>query len=158
MYKQILLNLTVAFVWMFFFDSWTFNMFFIGYAIGLALIYVLHNFMKEPFYFRKVIAVIKLLLLFMKELILSSWEVLKQIMRPTIAIRPGIIAVPTELRSDWEMAAFALLITLTPGTLALEVSPEQDTLYIHAMDIQDAEQTIQQIQNTFEQAIMEVSR
>lgn len=158
MYKQIVVNVTIAFVWMFFFDSWNFSTFFLGYLLGLALIFVLRRFMNEPFYFRKVIAVIKLLLLFLKELILSSWAVFKEIVRPKLDIRPGIIAVPTRLRSDWEITTFAMLITLTPGTLTLEVSPEQDVLYIHAMDIEDTEKEIEQLKNTFENAIMEVSR
>lgn len=158
MYKQIFVNLSIAFVWMFFFDSWNFSTFFLGYLLGLALIFALRRFMQEPFYFKKVYALIKLLLLFLKELILSSWVVLKEIIRPRIDIRPGIIAIPTKLRSDWEISTFAMLITLTPGTLTLEVSPEKDVLYVHSIDIKDTEKTIEQIKNTFELAIMEVSR
>jgi multicomponent Na+:H+ antiporter subunit E len=50
------------------------------------------------------------------------------------------------------------LITLTPGTLVVDVSPDNKILYIHAIDIDDAKETIDSIKNTFEKAIMEVSR
>ena len=50
------------------------------------------------------------------------------------------------------------LITLTPGTLVVDVSPDNKVLYIHAIDIEDAEETIDSIRNSFEKAILEVSR
>lgn len=109
-------------------------------------------------YLRRVWSAVKLLFLFVKELILSSIAVIMHIVRPKLKIRPGIVSVTTELRSDWEITLLACLITLTPGTLTLEVSPDQRTLYIHAMDIHDAELLAQQIKGSFEKAIMEVTR
>jgi multicomponent Na+:H+ antiporter subunit E len=155
---QILLNLVIAFVWMFLNDHWGPVSLFMGYVIGLGLIYFLRRFLSTEFYLRRVFAIISLLLLFIKELILSSISVLKQILSPKLDIRPGIFAFPTELKSDWEITLLANLITLTPGTLTLEVSPDGKTLYIHAMDIPHTDEVILQIRNSFEKAIMEVSR
>lgn len=155
---QILLNIGIAFVWMFLHNSWDVVTFVIGYLLGLGLIFVLRRFLPYEFYMRKVVAMVKLLLIFLKELVLSSVSVLKLILRPKLDIRPGIFAFPTHLKGDWEISTLALLITLTPGTLTLEVSPKGDILYIHAIDIHDAEEAIAQITNTFEKAIMEVTR
>jgi multicomponent Na+:H+ antiporter subunit E len=155
---QILLNLAIAFIWMSFHSAWDGGTFVIGYVIGLGLLFVLRRFLPQEFYFRRGIALIKLILLFHKELLLSGFFVAKELLRPKLNIRPGIVAVPTQLRTDWEITVFACLITLTPGTLTLEVSPNNDVLYIHSMDIPDTEQVILQIKNTFEKAIMEVTR
>ncbi len=155
---QLLLNLLIAFIWMFFHSAWNFGTFVLGYLVGLGLLFVLRRFLPGELYFRRAYAIMKLLLLFLKELILSSWFVAKEVLRPKLNIRPGIIAVPTRLRNDWEITTFACLITLTPGTLALEVSPEGDVLYIHSMDIPDTEEVVKQMKDTFEEAIMEVSR
>ncbi len=73
-------------------------------------------------------------------------------------MRPGIFAYPTVLKKDWEITVLSNLITLTPGTLVVDVSPDNKILYIHAIDIEDAEETIDSIRNSFEKAIMEVSR
>lgn len=103
-------------------------------------------------------AVVKLFVLFNVELFKSSYAVLLQILRPKLSIRPGIFAMETELKSNWEITLLSCLICLTPGTLTLDVSGDGETLYIHAMDIEDAELLSQQIKNTFERAIMEVTR
>jgi multicomponent Na+:H+ antiporter subunit E len=155
---QIVLNLAIAFIWMFLNDNWGIAGFMIGYLLGLIFIFTLRRFFNQPFYMRRVWAAVKLLFLFLKELILSNIAVIAHILRPRLKIRPGIVALQTELKSDWEVALLACLITLTPGTLTLEVSPDQDRLYIHVMDIHDAELLAQQIKGTFEKAIMEVTR
>ncbi|RXT08739.1 Na+/H+ antiporter subunit E [Ammoniphilus sp. CFH 90114] len=155
---QVLLNFLLAFIWMFLNQSWDPVTFILGYIIGLGLIYFLHRFLQGPFYFKRVIAIVSLILLFIKELILSSISVIKLILRPNMDFRPGIFALPTDLKSDWEITLLASLITLTPGTLTLEVSPKGDTLYIHAMDLPDTQEAISQIKNSFERAIKEVTR
>ncbi|RIX47082.1 hypothetical protein D3P08_25820 [Paenibacillus nanensis] len=103
-------------------------------------------------------AVIKLFIIFNRELFLSSIAVLLHIVRPRLAIRPGIVEMKTELKSSFEITLLSCLICLTPGTLTLDVSNDGETLYIHAMDIKDAEELKEQIKSTFEKAIMEVTR
>lgn len=73
-------------------------------------------------------------------------------------MQPGIIALPTDLRSNWEITLLANLITLTPGTLSVDVSADNNFIYIHAMDLPDVDETINQIKGTFEKAIKDVTR
>lgn len=155
---QILLNVFLAWVWMFLKVSYDSVTFFVGYFFGLVIIYLFRRFFESNFYLYRVFAVIRLFLIFIKELILSNIAVLKVILKPKLDIRPGIFALTTELQKDWEITILANLITLTPGTLVVDVSPDNKVLYIHAMDIDDAEEAIKSIKNTFEKAIMEVSR
>ncbi len=107
---------------------------------------------------RRLWAVVKLLVLFTKELTISSFVVIMQIIRPRLAVRPGIFALETELKSDWEITVLSCLICLTPGTLTLDVARDGQTLYIHAMDIENVNELSKQIKGTFERAIMEVTR
>ena len=73
-------------------------------------------------------------------------------------MQPMIFAMPTEFEKDWEITLLSSLITLTPGTVVVHVSDDQRTLYIHAIDVDDVDEAIDSIKNTFEKAIMEVSR
>ncbi|MCA1064928.1 Na+/H+ antiporter subunit E [Rossellomorea sp. AcN35-11] len=155
---QILLNFFMAFVWMFLSVSFTSQSFIIGYLLGLLVIFAFRRFFSSRFYLMRVTAVINLFFLFLKELILANISVLKTILRPKLDFQPGIFAFPTELKSDWEITLLANLITLTPGTLVMDVSYDNKMLYVHAIDIPDADQAIKEIRNSFEKAIMEVSR
>jgi multicomponent Na+:H+ antiporter subunit E len=155
---QILLNIIIAVVWMFLNNNWSPQQFIIGYLIGILLIFLLRRFWPNDFYLRKLWSIILLLLLFLRELLKSSFTVIGQIIRPKLNVRPGIFAYSTELKSDWEITVLSCLICLTPGTLTLEVSRDGQTLYIHAMDIEDVEELSNQIRGTFERAIREVTR
>jgi multicomponent Na+:H+ antiporter subunit E len=155
---QIVLNLIIAFVWMFLNNAWNGVGFLTGYLLGLLLIGSMRRFFPQRFYIVRVWAIIKLIALLFKELVRASIEVIRQIVKPKLDIRPGIFTYQTQLSSDWEVTLLCLLISLTPGSLPLEISGNQRKLYIHALDIKDQQKMSNDIKNTFEKAIMEVTR
>lgn len=155
---QILLNMFLGFTWMFLTTTYDPVAFLKGYLFGLLIIFVFRRFFNSRFYLHRVIAVIKLLLIFIKELILANIAVLKVVLKPKLDMKPGIFAFPTELKKDWEITVLANLITLTPGTLTISVSDDNKILYVHAMDMGEVQDEIESIKNSFEKAIMEVSR
>lgn len=155
---QILLNVFLAFIWMFLKNEFNGSTFIIGYALGLGIMFVFRHFFTSRFYLNRVYAVIRLILIFARELLLSNISVLKVVLKPKLDMKPGIFAFETVLTKDWEITILSNLITLTPGTLVVEVSEDNHVLYIHAMDIDDKEEAVNSIKFTFEKAIMEVSK
>jgi len=155
---QILLNVILAFTWMFLQVSYDPVTFIVGFLLGLLIIYLLRRFFTGRFYLWRVLAVVNLILLFIKELVLSNIAVVKTVIKPKLDMQPGIFALPTDLEKDWEITLLANLITLTPGTLVVDVSDDQKILYVHAMDVPDVQESITSIKQSFERAIMEVSR
>ncbi|MEK4064224.1 MULTISPECIES: Na+/H+ antiporter subunit E [Paenibacillus] len=155
---QILFNLMIAFMWMLLNNNSSGSSFIVGYVLGVFILLILRKSWTQPFYLKRVWAMLKLLLIFIRELLVSSFVVIGHIVRPRLAIRPGIFAYETALTSAWEVTLLSCLICLTPGTLTLDVSGDGKILYIHAIDIEDAQLLTEQIRGTFEQAIMEVTR
>ncbi|MEK4564473.1 Na+/H+ antiporter subunit E [Alkalihalobacillus sp. FSL R5-0424] len=155
---QIVLNLIAAVAWMLFQNSFTFVDFVIGYIIGIVALFLARPLLGYTFYMRRVVAAIKLFLLFLKELVVANIDVLKVVLSPKLNVSSSIIAVPTQLETKGEITLLAVLITLTPGTLSMDFSDDSQTIYIHALDAPDREQFIKDIQQTFERAIMEVTR
>ncbi|MEG0258762.1 MAG: Na+/H+ antiporter subunit E, partial [Lysinibacillus sp.] len=101
---------------------------------------------------------IKLSLLFLKELIMANIQVLKVVLKPNLDMQPAFFAYPTVLTEDWEITLLSSLITLTPGTVVVHVSDDAKTLYVHAIDIGDVDEAVAAIRDSFEQAILEVSK
>lgn len=153
---QILLNFSIAIVWMLLNTSFTVSTFIIGYLIGVIAIMLMRRYFKEKVYLVRIWALIKLTLIFFRELLLSNITVLQIVLRPKLNIKPSVFAYPTELENDWEITLLSNLITLTPGTLVVHVSDDQRTLYIHAIDVDDVDEEINSIKDTFEKAIKEV--
>lgn len=155
---QILLNLLIAMVWMLLHDAWDTLTFAVGYGIGMIFIFSLRRFFPTPFYGRKCWAILKLFWLFNIELLKSSLVVIGQVTRPKLNIEPGIFKVSTVMKTDWEITLLSCLITLTPGSVVMEVSTEEQIMYIHAMDSSEFKTSIMKSKHVFEQAIIKVMR
>jgi multicomponent Na+:H+ antiporter subunit E len=95
---------------------------------------------------------------FLKELVLSSVRVAIDVIRPQLTMRPAVISVPLDVTSDAEITLLANLISLTPGTLSVDVSDDRSCLYVHAMYGDDAEALRLGIKSDFEHRIREVFR
>ena len=85
-------------------------------------------------------------------------SVLKQILTPNLNMTPGIFTYETDLTWDWEVTTLALLLTLTPGSVVMEVSEEGNMFYIHAMDIEESKEDVIRSIGKFEKAILEVTQ
>lgn len=158
MAQQMILNLIIAFLWMLLNQSWTGVSFLIGYVLGLLIIGIFRRFFPTPFYMIRIHAVLKLLKLLFVELFRSSFQVMGAIVKPKLDITPGTFKYRTKLTSDFEIMLLFLFISLTPGTLAIEISKNKKTLYIHALNMSDEEEMVTSIRDSVEKAIMEVTR
>jgi multicomponent Na+:H+ antiporter subunit E len=94
--------------------------------------------------------------LFARELILSAIKVAWLAIQPKLQLRPAIVAYPLTVTSDLQITLLANLITLTPGTLSVDVSDDRRTLYIHAIDVASRDALIGGIAAGFETRILEV--
>lgn len=155
---QLLLNVFIALTWMFLSVSFKPTTFIVGYILGFLMLLMVRKSFSSRFYFDRFWAVIKLTILFIKELTLSNFSVLMLIIKPKMPIRPAIFAMPTVLEKDWEITLLSSLITLTPGTIVIDISDDNKTLYIHSIDFDNKEDAINSIKETFEKAILEVSK
>lgn len=158
MVVQFMINLLIAVVWMFLQDSYLMSTFLFGFILGVFILFLLRRFFEFDFYFRRVIAFIKLMMLFLSELIKANIDVIKVVVKPHLDNQPGIIAVDTNLETEIEIATLAALITLTPGTVSMDFSADGKTIFVHALDVDDRDKMVADIKGSFEKAIMEVTR
>jgi len=85
------------------------------------------------------LAALRLLSFFVVQLVVSTGVVVVAIMSPSRRVRTGIVAIPVRGCSDGVVTLVANFITLTPGTLTLEVRRDPMTLYVHVLHVEDVE-------------------
>src|SRR5690625_2280722 len=154
---QILVNLIIAVVWVALNDSWDSLTFLIGYAGGFVIIFGMRRFFPDRFYGISLYYVLKLIVTFMIEMTKCGYTVLRQITEPKMKFKSGIIKLETWLTGDWQITILACLITLTPGSVVMEVDQEKQLYYVHAMAVdEDVEEMLRMIRS-FEDTIMGVT-
>lgn len=154
----LLLNIILALAWAALTGDFSPGSLISGFGIGMVLILFSQRIMSGPNYIHKVWCLLDLLVYFLVQLVISNVRVAIDVLRPTAALRPGIIAVPLEARSDAEIMLLVNLVMLTPGTLALDVSSNRHELYLHTMNGDDPDTVRAQIKNGFERRVLEVLR
>jgi multicomponent Na+:H+ antiporter subunit E len=129
-----------------------------GGLIGAVAVLILRDALSGPRSSRRVRRILSLAILFLYELMVSAVRVAMVVMRPDMskAVRPAIVAVPLSVKSDAEITLLANLITLTPGTLSVDVSADKSVLYVHALCMDDRDAMIADIANGFEKKVREV--
>jgi multicomponent Na+:H+ antiporter subunit E len=99
-----------------------------------------------------------LLGLFVRELVLGALQVALLAVRPRLDLHPALVAYPLTVTTDAQIALLANLITLTPGTLSVDVSDDRRTLLIHVLDLGDRERLVGRIAAGFESGVLGVLR
>ena len=127
-----------------------------GFVFGYLMLWITQDVLGTSNYFTKIRRIAGLIMLFTKELIKSNLRVALSVLAPFDWMSPGIVAIPLDIESDAEITLLANMITLTPGTLSLDVSDDRRVLYVHGMHVgDDIEAFRQDIKNGFEKKVRE---
>lgn len=131
----------------------------LGFLIGFVVLRLCRPRGNRPPYARRSLAVLSLAGFTVYELLLANLRVARYTVSHLGTLRPAVLAVPLQPDlSDGEITLLSMLVTLTPGTLTLDVARDRKKMFVHFMHVDDAEQAIRAITEGFERRILEVTR
>lgn len=154
--RIFLVNIMLSLAWAALLGEFTTLNLLSGFVFGYFMLWLMQSIWGSTHYEDKLWQVITFVLYFLKELIVANVRVAYSVLAPNSQMRPGIAAIPLDIESDAEITLLANLITLTPGTLSLDVSDDRKVLYVHGIHIYDLEEFKQDIKNGFERRVREV--
>lgn len=155
---RFLSNLLLSFIWVALTGNFTLLNFLFGFLLSFLIMWVISKNRREDVYFSRGPKLIAFIFFFLYELAKANIQVAYDVMTPRFYMKPGIIKIPLTAKSDLEITLLANLITLTPGTLSLDVSDDKKVLYVHAMYVKDKQAFIDDIKNGFEKRLLEILR
>lgn len=143
--RLFLLNILLAVLWMFLWAEFDIYSLAFGFFIGYILLGVFSKTLQPEGYGAKGWQLISFLAYFIRILIKSNWTVAKIVMRPRFDEAPRIVRYGVEGLSDGHITMLANAITLTPGTLSIDVSEDRRFLYVHCMSARDRDAAIRDL-------------
>ena len=129
-----------------------------GYVLGYFILLGLvrgHVLATSP-YIGRIHRVLGLAAFFLWELVRANFRLAVDVATPSYQMKPGIVAVPLDATRESEILLLAMLINLTPGSVALDVSPDRKVMYVHVMYIETPEAARAEIKNGFERRVLDV--
>ena len=149
------LNIILAVVWAGLIGAFNFETLASGFiASYFVLQFVTRGRPGHDAYFGRVPRLLGFIAYYLWEMVKSNAVIAYDVLTPTHHMKPGVIAVPLSAKTDLEITALANLITMTPGTLSLDVTPDRRTLYVHAMYITDADALRRDIKDNLERRVL----
>ncbi len=88
------------------------------------------------------------------QIVLANFRLAKDVLSIHHRMRPGVIQLPLTISTDGEILLLAAMINITPGSVALDVSEDRKTMYVHVMHITTPEEAKREIKQGFERRIL----
>jgi multicomponent Na+:H+ antiporter subunit E len=156
--KAFLWNIFLAAVWVAAWGDFSLLNLLLGYLLGYIVLMLGGDLFGSRGYSARLPRLIEFVCYFSWELLLANLRLAYDIITPRHHMRPGIIAMPLEAETDGEILLLASAISLTPGTLSLDVSPDREFLFVHSMYIHDAEEEKRKLKYGFERRVLGLLR
>lgn len=153
------LHLTLTFVWAGLLGGFTLENLVSGFLVSFLVLYIVTRcYRGHDGYFGKLPRFFGFLGFYLWDLVKSNAIIAYDVLTPTHYMKPGVIGIPLDAKTDLEITVLANLITMTPGTLSLDVSPDRKTLYVHAMYIDDPDRLRADLKENYERRVLELLR
>lgn len=151
-----LLNVLLAIAWSALTGSFEPVDLLFGFALGYLVLWMIVRLGKPQRYFRQVPLILELLAYFLWDLFRANIRIAITILSPRMRLRPAVVAVPVILKSESAVILLANMLTLTPGTLTLDVSSDRKMLFVHTVYLADAEQFRKEVLEGYQKRLKEL--
>lgn len=128
----------------------------LGALIGIALPPAFAALTPRTTTLRRAGLALRLLAVFLKDIVVANLEIARRILGPESAIRPRFVWVPLSIANPQGAAVFAAMITMTPGTLSVDITPDRRWLLVHAFNVDDEATLVRDVQRRYEQPLKEI--
>lgn len=105
---------------------------------------------------RKPLKSLGLFFLVCRDIVAANLVVARQVLGPLDRIRPGFVEVPLDLADPFVATILGGIVTLTPGTVSIDIDMERRILHVHALDVPDPDALIAEIKSRYERPLKEI--
>jgi multicomponent Na+:H+ antiporter subunit E len=151
-------NIVLALIWVAASGTLTQENFIFGFLIGLGILWVITIDKKNSSYFVMLPKFLGFTLYVIWQIIIANFQAARDSLYPRSRLSPAIIGFELLAETDLEITLLANFVSITPGTLVIDVSDDKKTMYIHVMHVTDKEAFIIDIRENFEKRLLEFMR
>lgn len=150
------LTLVLILVWLLLVNAVSLGQVLLAIALGWSVPLLTQRFWPEPVRLRRPHVLLRLVATLLYDILAANLSVAWSILFRSRRLRPGFVQVPVDLRHDLAISLFANAISLTPGTVSADLTPDRRTLIVHALDLDSPERLAAELKARYEAPLKEV--
>lgn len=151
-----LLSIALLVLWLMLNQSLEPGQLILGALLAVAIPLVVQPLRPIKAHVRKPLVIIRLVLVSLKEIIISCFNVSRIILFTGTKPHSQFIRIPLDLRDPHGLAVLSCIINSTPGTVWVEILPDSNDLALHVFDLHDTAWWIETIKSRYERPLMEI--
>ncbi|WP_462092672.1 Na+/H+ antiporter subunit E [Sphingobacterium hungaricum] len=152
------MNLLLSFIWVALTGSMYYSNFVFGFMLGFFILWIMNRNETDQRYFYRVPKIISFIFYFLLEMIKANLQVAYDVITPKYFFKPGVVRYPLNAKTEFEINLLSTFISLTPGTLILDISEDNKTIYIHVMYLNDPDEFVRNLKTGVERRLLEILR
>ncbi len=152
------LSILLALLWLLLGNSVSLGQVLLGIALGLAIDLAASSTLPEIPVVRAPLKAAGYLMLVLRDIVVANFEVARLVLSPLDRLRPRIVEVPLDIDDPVVAAVLAATVTLTPGTVSVDLDVAARRLTVHALNATDDQSLIDGIKSRYEARLKEIFR
>jgi multicomponent K+:H+ antiporter subunit E len=128
----------------------------LGLLLAVMLPLITRRFWISPPHTVRLMPALLLLMIVLYDIVVASLQVARLVLGPVSRIRPAFVSVPLDLRDPYVATLLGSMVSLTPGTVAVDVDQETWIMQVHALDVADEAVLVQTIKTRYEARLREI--
>lgn len=128
----------------------------LGGLLALALPFVTRRFWPDAPRLARPGVALKFAARVAWDMLVANWAVARRVVGPVASLSPAFVEVPLDLRDPFVATILSSIVSLTPGTVSVDVDRDRWVLHLHALDAPDPDMLVWQIKQHYEKPIKEI--
>ncbi|MCU0989939.1 MAG: Na+/H+ antiporter subunit E [Xanthomonadales bacterium] len=151
-----LMSLVLLGIWLLLNQSLALGQVLLGALLALAIPWFSERFRPDKPRLRRPVAALRLAGVVLWDVVVANFQLAARILGPESRLRPSYLEVPLDIGDRTGAVVLAGIVTMTPGTLSVELGADGRTLRVHAFDLADASEAVEAIKQRYEKPLMEI--
>lgn len=128
----------------------------LGALLGILLPHLTARFSEERSRIKSGTALLELAVVFLWDVLVANLQVIVLVLGPRARLRPRLVEVPLAVSSPLAISTLAGIISLTPGTVSVELSANRRILTVHSLRVHDEQAAVRDMKQRYERRLLEV--
>lgn len=156
LFPQPVLSGVLFLLWLLLHNTVTPGHLLLAALIAVAIPRITHRFWPDAPRLRRPLTLLRLLLVVLWDIAVANVVVAIRVLGPVKRLRPAFIWVPLELENEFGITVLASIISLTPGTVSVDVTADRRRLLVHCLDTDDEARVVAEIKRRYETPLKEI--
>lgn len=151
-----LFTVSMTAVWLLLVNTLSFAHLLLGVALAIAIPALTARFWPDRVGLRRPRVAMRLAAVVLYDIVVANVQVARLILAPRLKVQPRFVQLPLDVKNPYARTLLAGIITMTPGTVSVDVSARGDHLLIHGLDVRDQAELIRSIKQRYERPLLEI--